>query len=434
MKYIKKYDNQASYDVDTTRPIDGSVISMVGEQKIISDGVNVIVPMSSATRGDIALYDNIEKKVKVAKALTFDKEKLDGRYTICDAVAIEQRGDKMLFLYKKDAGEHRWAQGYQVKLEGFDLANGGSMNITLTARPNIENVDVVYPANSTLDSIATLINAVSGEKWKAYTSANGLYLEHNSYTGGVLTINSSSPTITQSDITPKKYQLVESGVQNSYSIQRNKGLRTNYAGCNFDRFIAYHRTKGSRDSNLSETADDILKEFAFNIFDNPILFNKYNGVYEDYIKSEMLKSPIAYGLMGDWEDIGSVLADIMYDDIDGNKKPAYPCAYNVKQNLGMEIDGISGFKKGDYHLPDADELNRIISKIPYPSYDDDIINLGLKKIGGEVVTISNKNYYSSGQHASNLAWYYLSRNGTMYYYSKFGSLYGLGVSALPIEN
>lgn len=435
MKSLRKYNNKTEYDADSANiaEVNDNVISLIGNSNIIVDGVNIIVPLMSAERGDIAIFDTIENKRKVVKCLTFDATKLDSRYIVCDAVCIGQRANKMLFLYKNDAGAYRWAQGYQVKLEGFDLVNGGTLNISLTSRTNVENQEITYPTNSTYESIATLINAVTGSYWRAYSYVSGVYLEHNDYTGGVLTINSSTPTITQTDIAPKKYQLTYSDVTKAYNeILRNKGLVTTFAGLNFDKFRDYYSVNGENIKNFGEMSPYIIRESVFNETDNPILYNKYNGSYDNYLKSEMLKKPVGRKVMSDWDDNGKILSEVMFTDVNGVKQPAYHCAYSVNKNLGLDAGAVTtGFEKGNFYLPDADELERILAPILYPQNDGnrDNLNIGILKIGGVQVDVHNKYYWSSSQFGSNYAWGYNSSYGIMYGYFKGNNYYGLGVAA-----
>ena len=433
MKYIRKYVNKAAYDADITRPTDGSVVSLIGDSIVITNGKNVIVPLFSAERGDIGIYDTVENCRKAVRVDTFNRETLDSRYIVCDAVCIGQRGNKMLFLYKNDAGAYRWAQGYQVKLEGFDLVNGGTLNISLTSRPNVENQEITYPTNSTYESIATLINAVAGSFWRAYSYVSGVYLEHNDHTGGVLTINSSTPTITQTDITPKKYQLTLTDVTKVYNgILKNKGLVTTFAGLNFDKFRDYYSVNGENTKNFGEMSPYIIRESVFNETDNPILYNKYNGSYDNYLKSEMLKKPVGRKVMSDWDDNGKILSEVMFTDVNGVKQPAYHCAYSVNKNLGLDAGAVTtGFEKGNFYLPDADELERILAPIPYPQNDGnrDNLNIGILKIGGVQVDVHNKYYWSSSQDGSNGACGYSSYRGVMGSHSKYSSFCGLGVAA-----
>ena len=50
----------------------------------------------------------------------------------------------------------RWAQGYRVKLTGFDFATGGTFTITVNSTTT---ADITYNIGSDLAAVVVLINA-----------------------------------------------------------------------------------------------------------------------------------------------------------------------------------------------------------------------------------------------------------------------------------
>ena len=70
MKYLRNYENQASYNADATRPTDSSVVSNIENIGVKYDGKNVFVPKESANVGDILVIDNGE--LRYIKLDTYD--------------------------------------------------------------------------------------------------------------------------------------------------------------------------------------------------------------------------------------------------------------------------------------------------------------------------------------------------------------------------
>jgi len=438
MKYIRKYDSDSAFDADSSAisALDSDSLSLVGAQRIETSGRNVVVPMIAAVRGDIAVYDKVDGKRKVVRCRTFDRQALDSRYIVGECVCVGRRGNKMLFVHKTDGGNQDWGQGYQVAIDGIDLAGGGSFTFTATSRATVTDVTVTYPANSTYASVAALINAVCGGYWRAYAYSTGVYMEHDDYTGGVLTISASSPTLTLRDITPMKYQLEDTGLQWTCNrVLRVKGLYTSFGGCVFNRFKEYYSANGLSDANLSEYSPYMLKESAFNTTDNPTIYNKYNGDYDAYLRDEMLLSATGRGAMTDWVDNGSVLAAVTYANAENVQRPAYPAAYAAKQ-LGLAVsDVVTGFEVGAYHLPDTDELWRLMHEVVYPFASDDgedDLNYGIvQALGGERI-YGDRHYWASSQYDRSTAWFYHGDRGAMHYYDKFYSGHARGLVAFEI--
>lgn len=443
MKNFNKYDNAAGYAADTVRAAlaDNKVSMIEDTNKIIFEGQNTIVELYAADRGDIIVFDAESLRVKAVKLSTYVADKLPARYKLQDSVYICRRANKHYVIHKNRTAGARWGQGYQVKLLGLDLVNGGSFSFTATCRTAGIGGEVTYSAGSTYADVAALINTALGSAatsnyWKAYVWTNGdnsgVYMEHNDNSGGVLTITASSPEITTEDVTPAKYLLTLSGFQTAFNlIVRNKGISTSYAGCNYDKFLAYYRDNGSATANLAETSNDILKESAFNETDNATLYEKYSGDYEKYIASEMFKYPTGGGVLTDWnDDVSKSLAATMYTNPNGVSSPAYPAAYNVSL-IGVATEGlVTGLEVGNWAMPDMDILRRIVAPIPFPltaDFANDSLNKGLSLIGGTSVSPAIS-YWSSSEYSAAAAWLYIGSGGRCFYTVKYAALPGVAVA------
>ena len=440
MRNIRKYDTLAEYQADAAAiaAVSGSVVSAVTDTGIKYDGKNLMAPLSAAQEADIVAFDKDELDYKVVKFGTYDSATFPGKYVI-GGVVFAREGDVVKIMAKDKLANAIYAQGYKVKLTGFNFATGGSFDISLIDRET-KSGTINYTTSDTLGSVATAINALAHSRFSAVASEtyNCITIEHNDYSVPTITISNSSPTITMTELAGK-YQttnvdtILENGIIKPDTIVRNKGLSTSYAGGNFAKFKAYYSVSGATDVGLSESSASILRQSAFSATDNPVLYAKYGGDYDAYLMSEMLAWPCGRGIIRQFksEAMTYALADKTWTDVDGVERPAYPSA-SAHAAYGITTEGCTtGFEAGKWYCGSVYDLWLTIRDRNLAGNDD--VNLSLSAIGGTKHLVSDY-YWSCCEYNSYSSWYYTGHTGRVSYSYKPTSYSGRPLLALQITN
>lgn len=441
MKYINKYADLAAYTADTNRPAEAKTVSKVANN-LRYEGKNIILPLSSAEKGDTIVYDKNDLTRKVIKLDSLNTATLGSNFVIGGTTAW--RDEKFVYqVANSNAGTtHQWGAPYRVKVSGFDFATGGSFTITV----NSTTTGVVtYTTSDTLSSVATAMMAAlqaagftAATGWSVTAYADCVVVQQNWYTPNVTTFNiTDAASKVVRVVLTGNYQTALTGVVTPYGfIRRVDGVETYFAGVNLERFYAYYSVNGSADTNQAVGASTIVKESVFNSTDNPLLVSFY-GTYRNYLSAKMARYPYSKGAIIDRN--GKLNTDLLaartWTDYDGSAKPAHPAAYAAK-TYGITTAGhTTGFEAGNWWLPTVAEKRMLIKDVTIglagiTAANADAINRGINAAGGTMVSVTT-NYWTSAEYSSYDAWRYRSYGGLFTNY-KFGSFYVRPLSALPI--
>ena len=441
MKYINNYLTKAAYTADTNRPTDKSTASNIADGTgILYEGKNVLVEKAGAGIGDIAVYDTAVSAVRFIKFGTYNATTLPASITILGVVYYRTE-NRVNIVSKNNQASARWAEGYKVKLAGFDFVNGGSFTITVNATTT---APITYTSADTLTTIATAIataltNAgfTSATGWAATAdNANNCVTVIRHYYTPVIntfTTTDAASKVVATIITIKDYQCTLSGLLTAYgSITRVDGSVSSWAGANYPKFYSYYYANGGTQTNEPLKSGNVVKYAVFNAIDNPILVSYYGAGetgYAAYIKDKMLRYPFSKGSIidDDGQKNTNLLAPVMYADIDGASKPAYPAAYNAKQ-FGMAVNGYTtGFEAGKWWLPSVREMYLLIKDALLDN--SDIVNKTLTAISGDKVLASGYYPWTSTEYNSYSSWLNYGNNGGMYSNIKSTMFYVRAVTA-----
>ena len=441
MRNIRKYDTLTEYEADAAAiaAVSGSVVSAVTDAGIMYDGKNLFAPLSAAQEADIVVYDKDELTHKVVKNGTYDSATFPSARYVIGGVVFAREGDVVKIMAKDKLANARYAQGYKVKLTGFNLSVGGSFTITLADRET-QSGTINYTTSDTLETVAAAINTLGHTRFSAvaHSAYNCITIEHNDYSTPTITVSDSMPVITMTELAGK-YQttyvdtILENGIIKPDTIVRTKGLSTSYAGGNFAKFKAYYSASGATDVGLSEASSSILRQSAYNVTDNPVLYSKYGGDYDAYLMSEMLAWPCGRGIIRQFDSqlMTYALAAKTWVDVDGTIKPAYPSAA-AHAAYGIATEGyITGFEPGKWCCGSVYALWLTIRDRNLAGNDD--VNLSLSAVGGTKHLVSDY-YWSCCEYNSNGSWSYYGYYGYMITYSKSNSSSGRPLLALKITN
>ena len=425
MKYINNYLTKASYTADSNRPTTKSTVSNVADGTgILYEGKNVLVDKAGAGIGDIAVYNTSVSAVQFIKFGTYNAATLPASITILGVVYYRTE-NRVNIVSKNNQASARWAEGYKVKLAGFDFANGGAFTITVNTTTTAA---ITYTNTDTLTTIAAAIAAAltntgftfaTGWNVTADNANNCISIVRNWYTPVINTfaIADAVSKVVATIITTKDYQCTLSGLLTAYSnITRVDGSASPWAGANYPKFYSYYYANGGTNINEVLKSGNVVRYAVFNVTDNPILVAYYGTGevgYAAYIKDKMLRYPFSKGSIidDDGQKNTNLLSPVMYADIDGSSKPAYPAAYNSKQ-FGVAVNGYTtGFETGSWWLPSAREMYLLIKDALLDN--SDIVNKTLIAISGDKVLASGYYPWTSTEYNAIGARLYYGGNGTL---------------------
>lgn len=431
MKYVNNYLTKSAYVADGNRSTTKSTVSNVADGTgIIFEGKNVLVDKPAAGIGDICVYDTVTLSVRFIKFGTYNAATMPASITILGVVYYRTE-NRVNIVSKNNQASERWADGYKVKLSGFDFVNGGTftitVNSTITAAIPYVSTDTLTTVATAIASALTAVGFTSATGWAitADNTNNCISVVRNWYTPAIstFTVTDAASKVVATIITTKDYQCILSGLLTAYgSITRIDGSATYFAGANYPKFYSYYYTNGGTTTNQALKAVDPVRFSVFNSTDNPILVSYYGSGetgYTAYIKDKMLKYPSSkWAIIDDnGQNNTNLLAPVIYTDIDGSSKPAYPAAYNAKQ-FGVTVNGYTtGFETGNWWLPSVREMYLLIKDALLDN--SDIVNKTLTAIGGDKVLASGYYPWTSTEYNAGNAWFYYGTIGYLYNTTKY---------------
>lgn len=391
MKYLNNYADEAAYNADT-RPTDSSVVSYIETVGVRYDGKNVFVPKESADVGDIVVVDNGE--LRYIKLDTYD-----AALTTVEPIGVVyyRTNGEIRVIYKASLGNAQWAAPMRVKVEGFDLVNGGTHTITV----NSSTYPFTYAAGATLSDVSAAILAAlpTDVGWSVETKVGYVVIQRSWYTPAISTFTVSGLTAT---ILNADYQAQYTGFLTAYlNFMRENGYSHNYAGANFERFLQYYETSGSEATGVDESVNAVIRRSVFNEVDNPLLVEKYE-TYENYILDNLVKMPYSNDAIADNDGKANTekLISYTYIDDDGVEKPCFPAAHAAKNVSAGNVT---------WWLPSAEEMAILVRGVKL-NYSDPL-SRSLFAIGARFAITSS--HWTSSERGSSTSWFSYGTYGIM---------------------
>lgn len=423
-KYLNKYATTAAYTADTNRPASETTVSLIQDGTGVKfDGKNVLVEKAGAEVGDICVFDKTTSTKKFIKALTLNVATLPASY-VTIGVVYNRTNSQVYIVAKTNEVNQRWAQGYKVKLAGFDLVNGGTFTITVNATTTS---NIVYPAGTTLAAIVTLISTAINagaantalKNWTVEAGANYITLEHNWYTPviTIVAVTDSALKVTAAALTTIDYQKTLTGLLPAYATPtRVDGSASTFAGGNYERFRSRYYVNGTTDINQAVGVGNPVRFAVYNTTDNPLIVAAYGAGedgYTKYIAAKMAKMP--YGKNANQDFDGKIntdkLAAVTFVDADGTTQPAFPAAYKAKNTAVGTVAGFNtGLESGSWWMPAFRELFELVRDRKEDASDQ--LNKSLAAIGGHII-LPTHSLWASTERDSSYAWYYYGLYGLL---------------------
>lgn len=407
MKYLNKYATTAAYTADTNRPANETTVSLIQDGTGVKfDGKNVLVGKAGAEVGDILVFDKTTSTKKFIKATTLNVATLPASL-VTIGVVYNRTNSQVYIVAKTNEGNQRWAQGYKVKLAGFDLVNGGTFTITVNATTT---ADIVYPAGTTLAAIVTLISTAINagaadtalKNWTVAAGADYITLEHNWYNPliTIVTVTDSALKVTAATLTTIDYQNTPTGLFPAYhNATRVDGSFASNAGGNYEKFRSHFYVNGATDINQAVGVGNPVKFAVYNTTDNPLIVAAYGAGedgYTKYITAKMAKMP--YGKNANQDFDGKINTDkltaVTFVDADGTAQPVFPAAYKAKNTTVGTVAGFStGLESGSWWMPAFRELFELMRDRKENASDQ--LNKSLAAIGGHIILPTHRLFAST---------------------------------------
>lgn len=391
MKYLNNYADEAAYNADT-RPTDSSVVSNIETVGVVYEGKNVFVPKESADVGDIVVVDNGE--LRYIKSDTYD-----AALTTVEPIGVVyyRTNGEIRVIYKASLGNAQWAAPMRVKVEGFDLVNGGTHTITV----NSSTYPFTYAAGATLSDVSAAILAAlpTGAGWSVETKVGYVVIQRSYHTPAISTFTVSGLTAT---ILNADYQAQYTGFLTAYmNFMRENGYSHPYAGANYERFLQYYEADGSDATGVDPSVYLVVKRSVFNEVDNPLLVSAY-GTYENYILDNLVKMPYSKDVIADNDGKSNTekLISYTYIDDDGVEKPCFPAAHAASSVSAGNVS---------WWLPSAEEMAILVRGVKL-NYSDPL-SRSLFVIGARFAITST--HWTSLERISSSSWLYHGDYGTM---------------------
>ena len=164
------------------------------------------------------------------------------------------------------------------------------------------------------------------------------------------------------------------------------------------------------------------------------LYDKYNGVYEDYMRGQMVNLNTARGEIGqsyDGNDVQTrLLGEVYTQDFNRKTIPAFPSA-NQALKYGVNAGVVTGFEAGKWGLPTATQMMQIMALVGYNSASKTDFNEAVAKYNDAGNIYGNSQYYwTCAEYSAGYAFYYGGTYGGLGYYGKNGTYSCRAVLAL----
>lgn len=438
-KHIFKYENEAAYVADTSRPAGENVASSVGATARY-DAVNIMIDFDSPgkTAGDAAYYDMVLHKKVAIKGDTLDVAKLDtDRYKNLNSTFLGHIFGKDVWVDDRQLPAEKYATGDEWKLSGFDLTQAGSAEVTFkynsATGDYVENLVLTWNAGDDISVIRNQISAAAGIKSYCFPFA----IDETSF--GV-TIDGYSTAmgleLVTGDITVERtYQGYQARYYPNLPYSTNVLRRNNKGSSSVyvqkEKTAEYYATSGAEPTADVTLDSDFVKKTAFftseycsdlrDMFcadpDNPTDQEYVDYIYTSIDKCKDFRYPTARSTnyrfaFGDNADNSKTLALVSHVRSDGQTIFDFPNAHSAHLD-GTTIAGeVTGFEPGTGHLGGLGEAAILYQQITKAKTDP--INATIGKKGGTQVAY-NTTTRLAFQSSSGYAWVFGGTYGYLHY-------------------
>ena len=436
---VNSYTDRAAMTADQQRLGTKSSVSFIQDSSAaLHGGVNcVIYDKNCAGEGDLVCHDADAGLPCFVKAATIVKAQLPANLTPV-GVVYARNGEKVLVVSLSNAGASaKWAHSYEVAIGQIDTSAAGSVSVTVKAAGTYgqDTVTAPYEAGAALETIAaTLTSAFAALEnqhtkcWTAEADGERIILSHNYWSKcEVESVSGAAVQVTDETDWQNSYALITA---NQY-VRRENGVNSNFAGCNFPRFLDYYSANGTTPTSaVGLRSSTIVNRTAFEDSEYCSALREAYPDYKSYLRGEhMLRFPGSCPpLLVDGEETTSLLAAKKGTAVRGADEPLFPAALRASQfDAGAE-----GFGAGMWHLPSVEEIVLLMRHRRFNAADEapDPVNDTLKEMGKTTLYANGVWAWTCCEHSVSFAFYYFGSIGLVFTSSKYNTNSVRPVSAL----
>ena len=409
-KYINLYANQAGYDAETHK-VNGDEVSLIEDvNKVVYDGVNVELPEGVVPGVGTALWVDGNGEKHFYEGSSVDAAKLTAQGLTFVGVVALSKGRKVWVLHKDESSDISFTSCWAWEVTG--LTYGSEQSIVFQQVANTDPYGKVTVGTCTftpsdiddaVDKIDTWLRANPGDTSTCYE-----YNWHCAKINGriwVIADFGSSPSYRQytalhgsgttSGVATNTNMWTLAGYGMDYTqMQRADGKEGGSTLWNTSRARQYMASNGNIGTPTDTNPDDssgIYSEANFTAANCPNTYAKYNGDYESYLESKLVKYPSSAGAMpvyaGDGRRANDAMASVSYVPLaGGNAVKMFTAVDYAKQRKAHATASVPGLNAGDWYIPGYDEIFGILSQMK--TDDSDRINRAFIQSNGSARSLS----------------------------------------------
>ncbi len=436
---VNSYTDRTAMAADQQRLGTKSSVSFIQDSSAaFLGGVNcVIYDKNCAGEGDLVCHDADAGLPCFVKAATLVKAQLPANLTPVGVVYARNGGTVLVVSLSNAGASAKWAHSYEVAIEQIDTSAAGSISVTVKAAGTYgqDTVTAPYEAGAALETIAAALTSAFAalenqhtKCWTAEADGERIILSHNYWSKcEVESVSGAAVLVTDETDWQNSYALVSA----NQNVRRENGSNSNFAGCNFPRFLEYYSANGTTPTSaVGLRSSTIVNRTAFEGSEYCSALREAYPDYESYLRGEhMLRFPGSCPpLLVDGEKTTSLLAAKKGTAVRGADEPLFPAALKASQfDAGAE-----GFGAGMWHLPSVEEIVLLMRHRRFNAEDEapDPVNDTLKEMGKTTLYANSVWAWTCCEHYVSIAFVYHGSNGNVNTNFKYSTRGVRPVSAL----
>lgn len=439
--FINLYENQAGYNAET-HGVNGSEVSLIDDiAKVVYDGVNVELPEGVVPGVSASLWVDGNGGKHFYEGSSVDAAKLTAQGLTFVGVVALSKGRKALILHKDESFDIRFTSCWAWEITGIVYGEEQSIEFQQVAKTEPYGKVTVGTYTFTPSDVDDAVSKI--DTWlRANPGDTSTCFEYNWHcakiNGGIWVIADfgTSPSFRQ--YTTLHGSGTTSGVATNTNMWTLAGCSTDYLQMqradgkvggstlwNTERAKQYMASSGNigtpTDTN-PDNSDGIYSEANFTAANCPNTYAKYNGDYDAYLESKLIKYPSSDGAMavyaGDGRRANDAMAAISYVPLaGGDPVKMFTAVAYAKQRKAHATASVEGMNAGDWYIPGFDEIFEIFKQMKTDGSDK--INSAFVKSGGTAMSLAVSRWIPA-RYGGIYSWLLNANgsvNGNLFYYT-----------------
>lgn len=408
--FINLYENQAGYNAET-HGVNGSEVSLIEDaNKVVYDGVNVELPEGVVPGVGTALWVDGNGGKHFFEGSSVDAAKLTAQGLTFVGVVALSKGNKALVLHKDESDNISFTSCWAWEVTGLTYGSEQSIVFQQISKSSPYSAVSVGTCTFTPSDIDDAVSKI--DTWlRANPGDTSTCYEYNWHCAK---IDGRIWVIADFGASPNYRQYVElqgsgttAGVKCETNMWSFAGYTTDYTQMqradgkvggstlwNTSRAKQYMDSSGNIGTPTDTNPDDssgIYSEANFTAANCPNTYAKYNGNYDAYLESKIVKYPSSAGAIpayaGDGRRANDAMASVSYVPLaGGNAVKMFTAVDYAKQRKAHATASVAGLNAGDWYIPGYEEIFGIFSQMKTDGSDR--INAAFVQSNGSARSLS----------------------------------------------